>query len=197
MIEADEFLRWFREYHARLRERGVAELRVVAMTYNAVWEFPNGVVPHAPPDLMVEVVSGNGQSSFVEDLGGEVLRIRPAAESDLTKGEGAAHVRDSAQTLDANARTTLVLLYAGISRFSEMCDVARTLRERGADVALVLCGCAHPPFASLEDDGTIIESFVGDASTVCHGGRDLLRDMVRTAIAEWTLETKQAAPSAS
>ncbi|MDO8599241.1 MAG: hypothetical protein Q7S02_03980 [bacterium] len=197
MIEADEFPRWFRGYRTRLRERGVSELRIVAMTYNTVWDFPNGVVPNAPPGLMMEVVNGDGRSSFVEDLDGEVFRIRPAVESDVTKGEGAAHIRDSAQTLDAGTRTTLVLLYAGISRFDEMCGVARTLRERGADVALVLCGCEHPSLASLSHEGAIVESFIGSATAFCHGGRDLLRDMVRASVAAWSPETEQVAPSAS
>jgi len=106
-----------------------------------VWDYAAGIVPDTPPGLTVEVVSGGGQSSLVEDVAGEIIRMRSEDESSRTKRSGAEHVRGAAQALSADGHATLVLLYAGTSRFDAMCDVARMLHERGADVALITCGC--------------------------------------------------------
>ncbi len=95
----------------------------------------------------------------------------PDDEAQTTKTAGAKQVSDDLAKTSSNS---LVILYAGKSRFDEIVLLSHRLAERGSKVALVSCGCDKNVFDGFEFNENI--SLVVPTNADCNGGRgDLSR----------------------
>lgn len=142
---------------------------VVVATYNNLDSHPNGGTFNVGGKTLT-ILCGGASYAHIEDA----LGCRPNPEAPPTKTAGAKKVSEGLASIDADS---LVVLYAGKSRFSEMVRLAYNLAERGIKVALVGCGCDDYMLRTLIKDYESI-TWVSPTHGGCNGGRGDLSDIV-------------------
>lgn len=137
--------------------------QVVIATYNNLDNYPDGGSFVAPNGIMVHILCGGGVYAYLDTEFGSV----PIPGAQETKTIGAVLVTAGLEHVGTD---TLVVLYAGVSRFNEMSRLAYHLADRGVKTALVACGCDEDVFDDLEPHENIIS--VMPHNNCCNGGRN-------------------------
>jgi hypothetical protein len=136
---------------------------VIVATYNNLDSYKNG-----------GEVSANGKKVTILCGGAAYADVEGAQN---TKVAGARKVSEGLARPEANS---LVILYAGKSRFGEMVGLAYRLAGRGNKVVLVGCGCDPDIFDPLTPDPNI--TFVMPRNDFCNGGRGDLSRVVEAIL---------------
>lgn len=139
---------------------------VVIATYNNLDSHKNGG-EFSANGRKVSILCGGADYANVETLVGDI----PNEGAQATKTAGARKVSDGLTQVPSDS---LVVLYAGKSRFNEMVQLSRRLAKRGTKVVLVSCGCDSDVFDGIESSENIL--LVVPTHGHCNGGRgDLSR----------------------
>ena len=139
---------------------------VVVATYNNLDSYKESCEFNAG-GRKISILCGGADYANVETSVGCI----PNEGAQVTKTTGATKVNSGFAQV---ASGSLVVLYAGNSRFDEMVRLAQRLADRGVKVALVSCGCNKYVFDRFETNDNI--SLVVPIHSCCNGGRkDLSR----------------------
>ncbi len=136
---------------------------VVIATYNNLYGYENGGVFTANGKTVTILCGGAAYANFFRN-----------ADASSIKTAEAKKVSDGLGGIESGS---LVILYAGESRFCDMVLLAYALAKRGVKVALISCGCDCNVFSGLvtNEKITAVMPYGG-----CNGGR---RDLARIAVA--------------
>ncbi len=161
-VTMDQFL-------AGLSELASGINNVVVATYNNLNSHPEGGELSTGVRRISIVCGGAAYANLRTPLG-----YIPNEGAQATKATGVDKVSDGLAQI---ASRSLVVLYAGKSRFNEIVRLARRLADSGVKVALVSCGCDENVFGGLEANENI--SLVVPTHDNCNGGRDDLSRIVK------------------
>jgi hypothetical protein len=122
---------------------------VIVATYGKIEGYPDGLTACETKDgKHVKVISGGGMFNGVNFGFMRVLNPHPE-QVQSTKDAGVTTVSNE---LSSVPESTFVVLYAGTSRLQKIIDLASSLAEKGAKVALLSCGCDEPERFSRIDE---------------------------------------------
>ena len=144
---------------------------VVVATYNNLRSYEKGGEINTVGGRKISIFCGGAAYANVEILFGY---YKPNTGAQATKAVGAKIVSDNLAQVGTDS---LVILYAGKSRFSEMIQLAYHLAERGIKIVLIGCGCEMDVFDHLNFNENI--SLVIPTHGECNGGRDDLSAVVK------------------